>query len=157
MEPKNPYICIKNSLKKWFPSSLKIKFLSIMLENKKETWIVVSNIFYRRKTGIYSIFPIFKKSSWAQMDSAKSRRLWFEWYILFTIKELPINKLIKRQVFLQKFQKWFISEDHEAIKIVPHVFISFNCLGNSTSGCGNLYFCYFNIGTFITCAQVLST
>ena len=74
-----------------------------------------------------------------------------EWYILLTINELPVNKLIKRQVFLQKFQKWFISEDHEAIKIVPHVFISFNCLGNYTSGCGNLYFCYFNIGTFITC------
>ena len=43
------------------------------------------------------------------------------------------------------------SEDHEEIKNVPHVFISFNCLGNSTSGSGNLYFRYFIITRFITC------
>ena len=155
MEPKNPYIFIKNSLKKWFPSSIKIKFLSIMLENKKETWIVVSNIFYRRKTGIYSIFPIFKKSSWAQMDSAKSRRLWFEWCILFTMKELPENKLIKRQVFLQKSQNQFISEVHEAIKIVPHVLISINCLGKFTFGSRSMYWLHVIPSLFAICAKYI--
>ena len=85
------------------------------------------------------------------MDSAKSRRLWFEWCILFTMKELPENKLIKRQVFLQKSQNQFISEVHEAIKIVPHVLISINCLGKFTFGSRSMYWLHVIPSLFAIC------
>ena len=69
------------------------------------------------------------------------------------MKELPENKLIKRQVFLQKSQNQFISEVHEAIKIVPHVLISINCLGKFTFGSRSMYWLHVIPSLFAICVK----
>ena len=124
-------------------------------KNKKETWIVVSNIFQRRKTGIYSIFFTFKKSSWARTCSAKSRLLGFERYILFwTIYNCRViynSKYTKGQLFLEKYQKHDNSEDHEETKNVPYFFTSYNCLRHFKSGCRDRYFCQSIIRALAMC------
>ena len=125
--------------------------MSIMLEKWKRNLNQCLKYFSKKKNWNLFYFFIFKKSSWARTHSAKSRRLWFEWCILFTMKELPENKLIKRQVFLQKSQNQFISEVHEAIKIVPHVLISINCLGKFTFGSRSMYWLHVIPSLFAIC------
>ena len=62
----------------------------------------------------------------------------------FTVTKLSIKKESKRDKFFYKIpinhQKPFFSEGHDEIKIVPHVFTSFNCPLPAGFGFISLYF-----------------